>query len=517
MPSSAPQDAAEIVIVGAGAAGSLIAAELGSAGKNVRVLEAGPAWELDDLISSQVAARRLKWGGPVPTLLGTHPVYHNFNSGWGIGGAALHHAGVWLRTQPEEFRNKTLFGRGLDWPLEYDDLRGDYDELQADAGISGDAKAEVWRPPGAPYPNPPLPVFAQSHLIKRGFDALNIQTAPLPTAILSRSYRGRPACLFDGWCDAGCPIQALANPLVLSVVKARKAGVRFQANSYVSRVLTDPNGKRASGVEYFDAQGTRCTIAADTVVLAAYTIQNSLILLNSYNGGLANSSGLVGRYFNCHPMVGVFALFDEETQNHMGTTGARLFSQDGQAKDRGTGPFGSYQWQIGPALKVNDLLGIANTKSDLYGPKLANFLQDASHHLAAMNGILDSLPNAANRIEASGRRDRHGIPVAKVTHSLPETTLRLIEYVRNEGKAIMKAARAREAWTAPLAYSHLSGGTVMGRDPGSSVTNAIGQTHDIPNLYIAGASLFPANGATNPTFTVLALARRTSRYILGKQ
>lgn len=513
MKRRAPEDAAEVVVVGAGAAGSLVAAELAEAGREVRVLEAGPAWELGDLASSQIAARRLKWAGPVPTLAGTHPVYHNFNAGWGIGGAALHHGGVWLRTQEDDFKTASLYGRGLDWPLEYDDLRADYDVIQAEAGMSGDAKAEIWRPPGDPYPNPPLSVFTQSRLVERGFDALDIPTAPLPSAINSRPYRGRPPCLYDGWCDAGCPIKALANPLVLSVERARGAGARFQSSSYVSRVLTRSDRKRAAAVEYFDREGEARTVAADVVVLAAYAVQNSLILLNSAPGGLANSSGLVGRYFNSHALVTHYGMFDTATQNHLGTTGGQLFSQHGQPKTRAGGPFGSYQWQIGAAMKPNDLLGIANSRPSYHGKALTEFLERASRHLASMNAILEGLPDAANRIEVSDRRDAFGIPVAKVRHSLPEDSLRLVDLVREEGEAIMTAAGAREAWSAPLAYSHLSGGTVMGTDPGRSVTTGTGRTHDIPNLYIAGASLFPTNGATNPTFTVLALARRIGRDI----
>jgi choline dehydrogenase-like flavoprotein len=127
--------AVDVVIVGAGAAGSVYAAELARAGKRVIVLEAGPAWTLDDLISSQIWARRLKWRGAPVAATGEHPAGNNFVTGSGLGGAALHHYGTWPRFPPENFEVRHRFGRGLDWPFSYDELRPWYDRMQAEMGI----------------------------------------------------------------------------------------------------------------------------------------------------------------------------------------------------------------------------------------------------------------------------------------------------------------------------------------------------------------------------------------------
>src|SRR5262249_9943041 len=157
---------------------------------------------------------------------GKDPIAAAFNQGWGTGGAALHHYAVWLRLHPEDFELKTRFGRGLDWPIGYEELRPFYDAIQAEVGISGDAASEVWRPPGDPYPRPPLQTFSQAHLIADGFAKLGLRTAPLPLAINSQEYNGRNACIYDGWCDAGCPIGALANPLAVYLPKAIGAGAQ---------------------------------------------------------------------------------------------------------------------------------------------------------------------------------------------------------------------------------------------------------------------------------------------------
>ena len=112
----------DVVIVGSGASGSVFAATLAEAGKSVLILEGGKSRTMDDLVSSQIWARRLKWGAPNVEETGT-PIWYNFNSGHGFGGAAMHHYGVWPRYHPEDMQEQSLYGKALDWPFEYDVLR----------------------------------------------------------------------------------------------------------------------------------------------------------------------------------------------------------------------------------------------------------------------------------------------------------------------------------------------------------------------------------------------------------
>jgi choline dehydrogenase-like flavoprotein len=210
-----------------------------------------------------------------------------------------------------------------------------------------------------------------------------------------------------------------------------------------------------------------------------------------------------------HGAVNLYGMFGEQTDNYLGRSGGQLFSQDSYRKDARPGDVGGYTWRIGSALKLADLGGIANARVDLFGPALKDFINKAAVHLGTMSALTDNLSSRENRVEL-WRKDRHGIPLAKVTHTLGPDATRSLQAATAEGRNILAAAGALEAWSAPIRTEHLMGGTVMGHDAAKSVTNGYGQTHDVENLYIAGPGLFPTSGAVNPTFTASALAARAA-------
>ena len=165
-------------------------------------------------------------------------------------------------------------GVGLNWPLGYADLAPHYDRVQAEVGLSGDAEQERWRPAGAPYPMPPLPLFAQAKVLAKGFENTARHTSPLPLAINSEPYQGRKSCQYDGWCDAGCPIGALGNPLVTWLPRALAAGVHIEHNARVSRVIRSAaNPSHIESVEYLQ-RGMRKTLSAARIIIAAFTVQS---------------------------------------------------------------------------------------------------------------------------------------------------------------------------------------------------------------------------------------------------
>lgn len=521
-PSSAhralkPVDA---VIVGAGQVGSLFAARLAAAGKRVKIFEAGPKRKLGQLASSQIWSRQLKGTPGCQVSGGTHALGVNFNTGQGSGGSALHHYACWFRLHPEDFEMHRRHGVASDWPFGYEALQSAYDAVQTEVGLSGDAHAESWRPAGAPYPMPPLPVFKQGELIAKGFAAKGLHVAPLPMAINSVPYKGRPACIYDGWCDAGCPTGALANPLVTYLRDAQRQGARIEHDAHVIRIATNAKGTRATGVEVALASGEVVFQEAGVVIVAGYAVETPRLLLASatpaHARGLGNSGDQLGRRLHTHVACTVFGRFAEATENHLGVSGGQLVCQDRYTKDQGLGFVGGYQWLIAHALRPNDLLGIAAGRADLFGDALTRFMKDDASHVGSMTLVGESIPLAENRVELGDRMDRFGMPLAKLTHRFDDNAVKLHAHASREGQEIFRAAGATQTWQGPMVGMHLLGGACMGKDPAQSVTDAFGAIHDIPNLFIGGPSLFPSSGSVNPTFTASALAHRAAAHLIER-
>jgi choline dehydrogenase-like flavoprotein len=511
----ATHEKVDVAIVGAGASGSVYAATLAKAGKKVLLLEQGPDWQLTDLISSDVWGRRIRTAGPPFLLEGKNPYGYVGQSGWGVGGAALHYFANFPRLLENDFKIKSEHGRALDWPISYADVAPWYDRVAQDIGVSGDAKAEeIWRPAGQPYPMPPMKTFRNGDIWLKGFKELGIRLVPAAVGMNSVVFKGRAACIYDGWCHVGCPIGALANPVVTYLADARKARAEVRAHSTVTRILTNAAGTKVTGVEYYDAKKEKQVQEANVVVLAAWSGQNPRLLLNSatdkHPKGLANSAGLVGKYTMAHFGSGTWAIFDEDVENHMGTIGAQYMSYERYGKTAHKGNFGSTFIVAGNALKLSDLAGIANARPDIFGPPLVEFIKNARRGLTRINAFGEALPSIENRVELASEKDEFGMPLGRIVHSFDQDAAKLWDTNFEEGLKIAKAAGAKEAWSARgnMPTIHLMGGTIMGTGAGNSVTNSYGQTHELPNLYVAGPSIFSTAGASNPTYTIFALSQR---------
>src|SRR5436190_160632 len=347
---------ADVVIVGAGAAGGILAAELGKAGMKVIGLERGPRLTTADFspqdelryfqrqdLRPDPKRQPVTWRSnanaratPIPTM----------SYGNQAGGGTVHYGAVSWRFHEDDFRarSQTLERYGAsalpedsslaDWPLSYADLEPYYDRAEYELGVSGKAgnlqgkKIEGGNVFEAPrrreYPLPPLLVEQAGHAFDAGAKKLGYHPFSTPRAILSQPYNGRPGCTYCGFCQAfGCHVGAKSSILVTKLPEADATGnFKLVTGAMCYRVNSDNSG-RVTGVAYYGADGSDNTIEAEVVILTTFIYDNTRLLLLSktdrFPNRLANSSGPLGKHLMAHMMPNVYALFDDRhVNNYMG-------------------------------------------------------------------------------------------------------------------------------------------------------------------------------------------------------
>ncbi|MEO6955133.1 MAG: GMC family oxidoreductase, partial [Antricoccus sp.] len=288
----------DLVVVGAGAGGSVLAQRLARAGWRVVIIEAGPFWHPDeDWVSDEAGSHELYWtqkriiGGADPIELGKN------NSGRGVGGSMVHYAGYTPRFHPSDFETFSRDGVGADWPIRYEDLRGHYEVVERELPVAG----QNW-PWGDPhkYPFSPHPIGAAASKLWEGARKCGIEMRVGPVGIVNGTFGNRPHCIYRGYCLQGCKVNAKASPYVTHLPDALAHNVEIRADCMVSRVELDDRG-RASGVVYVNEVGGKEHFQkARFVAIAGYSIETPRLLLNStsarFPDGLCNDHDQVGRY-----------------------------------------------------------------------------------------------------------------------------------------------------------------------------------------------------------------------------
>ncbi|MFC4808155.1 GMC family oxidoreductase [Paenibacillus sp. GCM10023250] len=507
----------DAVIVGAGAAGGVLAKELSEAGMSVVVLDAGPFRDPQkEFASDELAMQSLGWqdtrivDGRDPLTLG-----HN-NSGRGIGGGTTHFTGVFLRFHDVDFKGRTLEGTGEDWPITYEDLEPYYARNEREIAVSG-PKRFPWGNYGGPYPYPERePLSPNAYLFMNGCDKLGIRSAVAPLAILSAPFEGRPPCINRGFCNQGCMPNAKFSTLIVHIPKAVRAGAEVLPDCMVTRIVMGSDG-RAKGVAFVH-DGTEYEQKAKLVILSAFVVETPRLLLNSatpaFPDGLANSSGMVGRAIMVHSSNDVYARFEREIRLYKGTP-VLATTQDFYRTDPNRPFVRGYTLHAHGARPVEFAKGISKAQG---GPVWGERFRDAMLHYNYYGRVTlvgEVLPNADNRVTLASERDEYGLPRAKVTFGYGDNDNRLIDHAVRTMRAILEAEGGRPEFVVPDT-AHMMGGCRMGDDPASSVVNSYGQTHDIDNLFICDASTFVTSGGGNPTNTVMALALRTAEHIIER-
>jgi len=444
-----------------------------------------------------------------------------------VGGSSNHFTANYWRLHDSDFKERSLLGAiagtgFADWPISYAELEPYYTKVDWDIGVSGLAGACPSDPPRSkPYPMPPLPVKSSGALLERGARKLGLHPFPAPMAIVSQGYRGRPACAHCGFCIGfGCEVMAKSSTLYTMIPEAEATGrCEIRPASYAFQVAMNARG-RTTGVLYYDAHKQEHLQKARAVVLSANGGETARLLLNSANArfpqGLANSSGMVGKYLMFNQGAGVHAQFEHELNEYKSVQVTRILHDFYESDPkRGFYGGGGIDARMGPNPAIWALAA---------GGDLPGFGADLKARLEAYPRSMMSTAHCTSlAVETNSvsldpvLKDAWGIPAIRVTYKDHPDDLATARFLQEHAFQIMQAAGAEKVWKAPLRLArggvHLLGTCRMGEDPASSVVDKYHRTHDVPNLFLCDGSSFVTSGRGQPTMTIQALAFRAADHI----
>ena len=529
----------DFAIVGSGAAGGVMARELSRAGHSVVMFEQGPRlspaefehdelkyWFLSGITNDAVrnpqsfrndAAQRAEYIRDKPPLWYAR----------GLGGSSVHFTANYWRFHEIDFIERSrlgaIAGTGLeDWPISYAELEPYYTQVDWEIGVSGQAGTSPFEPPRTRgYPMPPLPVKSSGVLFERGARKLGLHPFPAPMAINSQPYRGRPACAHCGFCHGfACEVTAKASTLFNMIPEAERSGhCEIRTSSYVCRIDTDSRG-RASGVAYFDAERREHFQRARAVVVCANGAETPRLLLMSANPrfpqGLANSSGLVGKYLMFNYAARTNGVFEHELNEYKSVQVTRVLHDfyDADPK-RGFYGGGGIDARIGPQPMLWALRSA--TDENLWGSAYKERLAEFTRSMVLL-GHGTSLPLESNSISLDPElKDAWGLPAIRTTYRDHPDDLANARFLQERSAEILDAAGALRVNKSPVTEStnsvHLLGTCRMGNDPAHSVIDRFHRSHDIRNLFLCDGSSLVTSGRGQPTMTIQALAFRAAHHI----
>ena len=549
----------DVCIVGSGAGGGMAAHVLTQAGANVIMLEAGGPWDnTKDSAMMRPNYTSPRRGGSTPDK-----PFGEFDAcigGWNIdgepytraqgtrfdwwrarmvGGRTNHWGRISLRFGPDDFRRKSLDGLGDDWPITYDDVKPYYDRVDQFVGIFGSNEGLPNDPDGFFQPAPKPRCYEL--LIKKGCDDLNIRCIPSRLSILTRPLNGRNACHYCGDCYKGCLTNSnfsSTNVLVLPALQTGK--LTLVTNAMAREVTVDRSGK-ATGVSYINKNtGMDEHVQARVVVLAASCCESARLLLNSksslFPNGLANASGIVGKYLTDTTGAGVSAFFpalaDHVPHDENGVGGAFVYMPwwvDNRKLDFPRG----YHIEVygGRGEPGSGFMGGIQRYpgGGGYGKELKQTYRKYYGTTIGFSGRGEMIPNDNSYCEIDPEvKDRYGIPVLRfhwqwtdheilqVKH-MQETFRELLTHMGGQIFSSMPTREQGYGIATGGSIIHETGGTRMGNDPSRSVVNKFGQAHEVKNLFVADGGPFVSQADKNPTWTILALSWRLSDYIIEQR
>ncbi|WP_143961873.1 GMC oxidoreductase [Litoribacter populi] len=561
----------DVIIVGSGAGGGMASKILSEAGFSIAVVEAGG--DFDPAKEEHRTQLRFPWESPRRGA-GTIRPFGDFDAaigGWDIegepytrntgtrfdwfrsrmlGGRTNHWGRISLRFGPNDFKRSSIDGLGDDWPIGYDDLKPYYDKVDKLIGVFG-TKEGIYNEPDGFFLPPPKPRLHEL-LIKKSADKVNIPVIPSRLSVLTRPINNeRGVCFFCNQCNRACQAYADFSSGTCLVKPAMKKGkVDLFTNSMVRKVTTNDRGD-ATGVSFVSKMDLKeYKLKSRVVVLGASACESARIMLNSksktHPDGLGNQSGMVGRYLHdstgADRMAVIPDLVDRDRYNEDGTGGMHVYTPwwlDNKKLDfaRGYhiefwGGMGMPSYGFGTGMDtlrshIKDEFGSPSPNGG-YGTGLKKDIKRFYGTTVGMSGRGESVPQYDNYCEIDQTTvDKYGIPVLKFNYNWTDQELKQAKHMHETfeeillgmGGKLLGAKPGKESQYglhAPGRIIHEVGTTRMGNDPASSVLNSNCQAHDCKNLFVVDGGPFVSQADKNPTWTILALAWRTSDYIVDQ-
>jgi glucose dehydrogenase len=525
---------ADVVIVGAGISGALVADGLARAGVKVLILEAGPRVDrgasvarfYDALIKVPECPYEQSAYSPHPRSDAIDAYYvqvgpQKFSSTYlrQVGGTTWHWLGTCVRLVPDDFRLASQFGRAVDWPFAYDTLEPWYCDAEHAIGVAGDSSADLGSPRSRNFPMAAIPMSFLDRTFATALAGTPYDVQATPQARNSTLRDDRPPCCGSSSCIPICPIQAKYDATV-HLQRAEAAGARVMAQSVVHRIELDAGGK-VSAVHYKRPDGSEGRVTAKVFVLAAHAIEIAKLLLMSKGprapNGVANSSDQVGRNLMDHPVQLSYALSPKPVWPYRGPLSTAGVEGPRRGDWRASRPayrieIGNDGWSWPTGSPQTEAQALATR--GLRGKALQSALFDRTSREIRLATLTEQLPDPLNRIVPDLEHlDGLGLP-------RPRITFRIDEYTRlglAEGRKAHQEIFARLGATDIVhkedrdvqAAGHIMGTARMGTDAKSAVVDRDLRSFDHPNLFIQGSAVFPTAGAANPTLTIAALALRS--------
>jgi choline dehydrogenase-like flavoprotein len=544
------QDQYDVIIVGAGAGGSVAAAVLAESGLRVLIVERGSWLRYSQIGRDHARNHRFSKyghntgpgheGNPRSIIVAngderiTAPFegeYHNNAMTLG-GGTRVYGAQAW-RFHPDDFRMATRYGIPdgsslSDWPINYDELEPYYERAEWEVGVSGDGDAHAGRGrQRLPYPMPALPRTLEAEHLAQGAAKLGWNVGPVPLLINSVERDGRPACGRCGQCVGfACPTNSKNGGHNTMLLRAIASGnCDLICDTMVERIDTEA-GRHATGVRLVQSVTGSIQhrqVRAAHVMVAAGAIESARLFLNSANDaephGVGNRNGQVGRNLQGHVYTGAYALFDDPVQDGLGpgvSIATCRFAHGNAGGIVGGGMLANEFIRL-PLIHWNRALAPDAVR---WGSAGKETMRESYLRTSHVQGPIQEIPTSESRVRLSPTvKDLFGMPVAQLSGSVHPESLRAAAMLAEQAETWLWAAGARRVWrTRPggglSAGQHQAGTLRMGDDPLTSVTDPSGRVHGYDNLWVSDGSVHVTNGGVNPVLTILALAFRTAENLV---